>query len=483
LNGDDVKQTRTTVLELFDELLPKTLKERVLFFVKTVPWHFDESASEERVGLNKNQQRAIELGYECADNLVVFNEVAFPLSNGESRQGFAFGQAIYEKTNARRQVIETAIEALIAAAEGNPNPSVLGGMLFVSGREDISKFESLLEEISSHGALKQHLVYLAGLHLTPRTLKLVVDGLNNGDLTPQSTYILGAGRVMDSLSPESISTLISALRARGSDGFLAAVDLLGMYTLDSAEKFKATRAEIDATLRSELFYKERSNRTMMDFHYETLASKLLNDEKYGEPLSEFIAKSLIGLAESKELGNTDLAHRLSSLIFSKFPRQSLELFASYVEHSDRIARWNLGYVIGSPMSFGEKEEGPLFKIDHRTLIDACRKYPKRFAVLVAEIAPIFRFDGARAWSTVGQALLDTFGGRKEILDALSSNIRTGGWSGPISDHLKSYIPPLKHASEHKLNQVRVWAKQQLASLNRQIERAIKDEEEETLRGR
>jgi hypothetical protein len=483
LNGDDVKQIRTSVLGLFNELLPKTLKERILFFVKSVPWHFDENASEQRVDLNRNQQRASELGHECADNLVVFNEVARLLSSGESRQGFAFGQAIYEKTNAKQQVMETAIGALIAAADDNPNPSLLGGMLFVSGREDMSKFESLLEEISSQGPLKQHMVYLAALHLTPRTLKLVVDGLNNGDLTPQSTYILGSGRVMDPLSPESISTLISALRARGSDGFAAAVDLLGMYTHESAEKFRAMRAEIDATLRSEFFYKEHSNRTMMDFHYETLASNLLNDEKYGEPLSEFIAKSLIQLAESKELGNTNLAHRLSSLIFRKFPRQSLELFASYVEQSDRLARWNLGYVIGSPMSFGEKDEGPLFKIDHRTLIDACQKHPKRFAVLVAEIAPIFRFDGVRSWSAVGQALLDTFGRRKEILDALTSNMHTGGWTGPMSDHLKSFIPPLRHASEHKLNQVRVWAKQQLASLNRQIDAAIKDEEEETLRGR
>jgi hypothetical protein len=481
LGGEDVKDVRAAVEALFSELLPKTISDRILFFIKNVPWHFRELNEEGRHDHSRNKRRAAELGRQCADDLTIFREVVGPLTRGEVREGFAFGESLYDASASKSEVLEVALEALASARLESPNPSLVGGMLFALGRENVELYQSLLSQIVNREGLAMHTTYLASLHLSSEGVALIVHGLERGDFAPQATYILGAGRVMEPLPATSVSALISSLRAKGAEGAFASLDLLGMYCHESHDKFFSMREEIDATLRSEAFYQKETPRAMVDFHYEELASKLLDDGEYGAPFAQFIANRCIELTEHSKLRNDSLLQKLAGLIFAKYPQQSLERFAAYVEQSGAKERWVLSYILGSPFSFDDKQEGPLFSLDKEVVIEACRKYPRRFAVLVAEIAPLFVTGEGRSWSPLGLALFDEFGARKDILSAITSNIYTGGWSGSHSEHLRSYLGPLRIASDHKRSQVRAWARQQLDSLNRQIAKAVRDEEEEGFR--
>ena len=123
------------------------------------------------------------------------------------------------------------------------------------------------------------------------------------------------------------------------------------------------------------------------------------------------------------------------------------------------------------------------RLGYDAIISACRAYPKNFTVLVAEVAPLFsRKDGKREWTELGKALLDEFGSRKNVLSALSINIGTGGWSGPTSLYLRSFLPPLEEMKGHKTRQVRSWAREKLKQLSAQIDREVRDEEEQSVRG-
>jgi hypothetical protein len=483
LQGDELGGIREKVSKLFKELLPHTLEERIIFYVKLAPWRFSDDFGEDDLELDRNQARAAELGVECAGDIDTYRRVVGRLSRGDVRQGFAFGKSLFEQAEAQHEVLQVALDALASAKDDIPNPALVGGMLFAYGSNSREDFEALLVSVARDDALVRHLVYFASMHLSPNALGFIVEGLRSGRLQPQEAFLLGAGRVLEPLPTPSVVALISALRDRGAEGVYVALDLLGMYTHDDPSKFMALRREIDEVLRSEtIFEQDSSRRTLADHHYETLAARLLDDEEYGEPLCDFLAAMFIDIAKRSSFGNNDLLRKLSALIFKKFPDRSLERLASYVEMSEKREAWILGHILGSPFSFSAKEEGPLFGIERDALIAACRRYPKHFAVLVAEIAPLFKFDGAaRSWSPLGIALLEEFGNRKEVLDAINSNIYTGGWSGPTSSHLRSYVAPLEEASRHKIAKVRSWAQQQLAGLNRQIAKELKDEEEGAVR--
>jgi hypothetical protein len=169
-------------------------------------------------------------------------------------------------------------------------------------------------------------------------------------------------------------------------------------------------------------------------------------------------------------------------ILVKYPSSILPTFAAYIEQSDRKDRWFFSHILGSPFSFKGKGDGPLFQLGARAIIAACRTYPKHFPVIVAEMAPLFSTsNGRKSWTELGKALLDEFGTRKDIQNALSVNISTGGWSGPTSSHLLSFVPPLEELKSHPLRQVRTWARERLKILNTQIESELRDEEEAAVR--
>ena len=479
LTEENVKDRRDSVRRLFDSLLPHTLEERILFYVKSVPYHFSEPDSDEG-DFNQNSRRAAELGRDCAREWGVFEMVAGPLSEGETRQSFAFGQSFLEATDKPSEAVQIAVRKLETTE--NPNQSLLGGMITTLFVRDRSALDRLLEHVARTASLREFLPYFAALNLTPKGLNLVVDLLASGDLEPKAASIFGMGGVLNPMPATEVRRLINTLIGRGDDGAWVAVDLLSMYSFSDKSRLLSVLQEVDKALRSALLRSDKSGVQMADHHYETLVEALLTDAEYGPELAEFLAGTIIEMSRDHRSANDRLTQRLMELILVRYPATILPIFAAHVEQSDRLDRWFFTHILGSPFSFNEKSEGPLFRLGHATIMAACKAYPKKFAVMVAEMAPLFSTnDGRRQWTEFGKAFLDEFGSRKDVLNALSINISTGGWTGPTSAHLQSFLPPLEQLLTHRLQPVRSWARERLKSLNAQIERELRDEEEEAVR--
>jgi hypothetical protein len=256
-----------------------------------------------------------------------------------------------------------------------------------------------------------------------------------------------------------------------------------MYLHSDRTKFPEVREEIEQALRLVPLFSEEADRTMASHHYETLAKRLLDDGERGALFAEFLADELIKAVKNRRSSSRRLPQRLAELILTKYPTIILPKFASHIEEMDRADRWFFSHLLGTPFSFDEKREGPLFRLGDEVVLAACRTFPKNFAVLVAEVAPLFSSStgGAKEWAVVGKRLLDEFGARKDVLNALSINISTGGWTGPTSSYLRSFLPPLEQAESHATRQVRSWAREKVKQLNAQIEQELRDEEEQSLR--
>lgn len=479
LSGEEANAGRENVVRLFTSLLPNSLEERIMFFVKNVPYHFREPDSDEH-DFDQNSRRAAELGTECTHHWSVFEKVVGPLSEGETRQSFAFGRSFLEATDKPFDAIQLATQALEVAR--NPNQSLLGGMIAALYVRDQDALYPLLTRISKIPSLRRFLPYFSALNLTSESLNLVVDLMANGDLAPEEARIFGMGGVLQSMPTPEIKRLMNSLVAQGAKGAWVAVDLLSMYLHSDKSKLLTVSEEVNRALRSAPVVSDKSRDTMASHHYETLVKALLGDAKYGPALAQFVAERLIEAARNYRSSSGQLAQRLTQLILGKYPEITLPMFASNIEQSDGKDRWFFTHILGSPFSFKGKSDGPLFTLGAATVIAACKSYPKHFAVMVAEMAPLFSTrDERKHWTELGKALLDEFGTRKDVQNALSINISTGGWSGPTSAHLLSFVPPLDELKNHPSRQVRSWARERLKILKAQIEGELRDEEEASVR--
>ena len=80
-------------------------------------------------------------------------------------------------------------------------------------------------------------------------------------------------------------------------------------------------------------------------------------------------------------------------------------------------------------------------------------------------------------------LLGEFGDRKDVLQAVESNIHTFGWSGSRTTYYAPFKEPLGKLLQHPRPEVRRWAKIMLRQLDDVVANSHKeDEEREALAG-
>lgn len=121
----------------------------------------------------------------------------------------------------------------------------------------------------------------------------------------------------------------------------------------------------------------------------------------------------------------------------------------------------------------ERGENPLSKISDQALIDWCDEDPEsRYPLIADAIQPFEKCSetGNMVWRKVVYSLLEKAPDLKSILDNLTGSIRPGGWSGSLADILQTRLTLFEELKDHPNEEVRSWAKSQLSSLRREIER-------------
>jgi hypothetical protein len=84
---------------------------------------------------------------------------------------------------------------------------------------------------------------------------------------------------------------------------------------------------------------------------------------------------------------------------------------------------------------------------------------------------------ARRWNPIVVHLLDDFGDREEVRNALGANIMTFMWHGSRVPYFEQYAAPLETLVKHHRPAVAAWARRQLAA-QRQLARQEQTREDE-----
>ena len=79
-------------------------------------------------------------------------------------------------------------------------------------------------------------------------------------------------------------------------------------------------------------------------------------------------------------------------------------------------------------------------------------------------------------------LIDEFGDRDDVRQAVESNIRTFGWSGSRTNYYALYKEPIRRLLQHSKPEVSRWAKTVLRQLDDAIVGANEEDEEREVLG-
>ena len=154
-------------------------------------------------------------------------------------------------------------------------------------------------------------------------------------------------------------------------------------------------------------------------------------------------------------------------LLSDFPEVVWPLLGQAVVSGDERSV-GLQFVLGDPFSFGRETEPAILSLPEDTLFAWCHAHPDQAPAFVATVVPVITNHSAAAADSslhpVMARLIDEFGERQDVQQAVGSNIFTFGWSGSPTTYFALYEKPLITLLQHPKPRVRRWQRPRLVTL-------------------
>lgn len=129
--------------------------------------------------------------------------------------------------------------------------------------------------------------------------------------------------------------------------------------------------------------------------------------------------------------------------------------------------------LGSGYGFGR---GPLFDVNETKLHQLCFTHPDVAPSRLAAMIPCFDNDSDNCFSKWFIWLLDNFGDKKEVLDALHANLGTFFWTGSTIYYYNRNISSFEKLLNHQRSEVRNWAERCLKDEKKMLDATISEED-------
>ena len=188
-----------------------------------------------------------------------------------------------------------------------------------------------------------------------------------------------------------------------------------------------------------------------------------------------------GLVSADAPDDTEGVRPILRTLLADFPEVVWPLIGQAIV-SDRWRSHRLGLALGDSFSFGPRVNPPLLHLPEDTLFAWCHAHPDAAPAFAAGILPVLATpdgdeDGKTTLHPWLARILDEFGDREDVRDAIDRNANSFGWSGSETTYYARYEHPFAELTRHPRPTVSRWAKSMLRRLRASRERA-RDEDEE-----
>ena len=480
------------VRALIAELTPESLEARVRFLVTETPRSYPY---DEKLNFKTRDQRKTEavreLAAELAGRQTILSGVLRQLSHGRQRMAHDFGAALADLADSPPDRLEPIVLAVVETPEDDRNYDLLTG--YVTGIA--TGYPHIVETFKRRAARSPELapalpLICWRLGIGTSDIELIIGALQADLLPPSQLMQWTLGGELAKVPAPAVAPLFDAMLDHDAESFGIAIELMGMYAYDAPEKFDDLRSQIRRSVENVTRWRQSwSGHMDADHHFQQLMEWML-----GKGRGDCDARAT-ALALARALVNVedDDGERFITpvipMLLSSFPEIAWPLIGQAIV-SDRQRAWHLEHVLGEPISFwqesfGQEKVPALLRLPEDTLFAWCHAHPDRAPAFVARVVPIlttYRLDvPERSLHPVMVRLLDEFGDREDVLQAVARNIHTFGWSGPVTNYFALYETPLSTLRGHPRPKVCRWAKSMLLKLSTMKESARNEDEEREAR--
>ena len=482
LKADDERRVRA----LLARLRPTDVASRVRFLVTEMPWDYP---IDERLEFDERQRRQTSdieaLAVELLNSPRDLQHFLPTLSRGNQRKSMAFGNAIAQKAVEPLVWLNPICAAYVAAPPDEADFGLLGGFMGGLAPRHPAEVTSFKEEAATSAKFAPTLPFVcACTGLAKTDVRLVIEALEAGLLPPLRLGSWASGGMLARLPTMVVAPLFDTLIMAGSDAYSIALDLLGMYVHGDYSRLDGLRPQLRLAAAN-AGQRAKHPRSQMDqYHFKEVMEWILGKGR-ADPDASVIALSLAKqTVVTEERLNDYLIKPLLPRLLRDFPEIVWPIIGQEIVSNPRQAS-RMELSLGDSFSFDVKKPA-ILELPEEVLFAWCHAHPETAPAFVAGLLPVLTDRGSDNEEVTlhpkMQRLLDEFGNRDDVLNALTRNMYTFGWSGSRSTYYALYDDPLRSLETHTHGAVRRWAKKTHAQLANDIEDARNEDSERDAKG-
>ena len=472
------------VRALIADLQPKELESRVQFLVTDMPWDFPCGEKLDFDTRDRRKTEAVDtLAAEIVEHPEVLEDMVPRLSRGRQRMAFAFGKAIASEgpAGAPSDWLGRFIQAVVEIPEEERNFDLLSG--YIAGIAEIHP--ELVNDFKQRAVRSPEIASALPLicwrlGITPSDIGLII-GAFQEDLVPAWRLMQWtSGGVLAKVPAQAVAPLFDTMLDHSAEAFAVGVELMGMYAHGAPGALEGLRPQVRKAAENVARWGRSSGGAMYAHHFVQILTWIL---KMGRQDPDARATALClarAIANFTDWRDVQAIKPIVPRLLSGFPEIVLPLVGQAIV-SEPARAWLLEDVLGDRFSSNLEQNPPILSLPEDVLFAWCHAYPDRVPAFAAAIVPVLtthRVDTLdRSLHPVTVRLLDEFGDREDVLEAIGRNVHTFGWTGSITTYFALYEEPLSTLCDHPRHQVRRWASAMHRHLRARIESArIEDEE-------
>ncbi len=473
------------VQKLISKLKPTSLESRVRLTVTEPPL---PDPGNEDLAFAARHQREVErvraLAGELLQQPATLAACLPRLSSGRQVLAAELGVAIADLADSPLEWLEPMVQALVATTEGKRNYDLLSG--FVAG---IAKhYPDLVDAFKERAALSPELApalprICLRLGIVPSDIQLAIDALQAGSIPPQSLNRWALHGAFDDVPPTAVASLLDAMLDHNTEAFAEAILLMGAYSFGAPEKLEDLLPQIlklagyatqwGPTVPHQTGDPSRDP-SMYQYHFEKIVNHMLAKGRE-DPDARATALALArGLAKVEGLDDDLLTKPVLSKLLSSFTEISWPLIGQAIVSNRRRAML-FEAILGDPYTFGREPNPVILHLPEDTLFAWCHAHPDLAPAFAAQIVPVLstkQVDAELSLHPVMDRLLDEFGERDDVREAIESNVPPFGWFGSETAHFRLYLELFKKLADHPKYKLKL--RRWIRKMKRNLRDSIKD---------
>ena len=480
--GKAEQEAVNRVRTLIAELTPRSLESRVRFLVTEMPWDYPY---EEALDLETRARRRVEavrrLAAELIQQPVLLKGFLPQLSRGEQRMAYAFGEAVAGHADSPPVWLEPIIAAVAETPACERNHDLMSGYVAGIAENHPDIVETLKQRAARSPDLAPALPLLCWrLGIASPDIDLAIDALRAGLLPPPALMRWTSGGSLAKVPASSVMPLIDVMLDHGAEAFAVAMGLMVSCAHGIPGKIAGFRPQIRKSVENFTRWRQLRKQQGAVADFELIVHWMLErgrEDGDARAAAFALAKALV---DDEDYSGEDFIEPMIPVLLSGFPEIVWPLIGQAIV-SDQQQAWRLAHVLRGRRSADNEHNPIILSLPEDTLFAWCHAHPDQAPAFAAGVMPVLassELDASeQSMHPVMVRLLDEFGDREGVLQAVLGNMHTFSWSGSLASYFALYEQPLKALRNHPKPKVRRWATATLRGLAATIKN-VHDEEEE-----